>query len=416
MQPPAECPSTAPSAVSLQSADGADSGLSQGFLDHLESLAASELPDVHASHELRVFPTQPVCIAKRFRRRVEEPQLPVQASSQVPSDASWDVIANPISGSESSVGMPIMLPLRPKAPPPAPRMQRMHRTSGSKPRVGTNMFDLAPRGVPHFAAARPLPRPSLLRIPSKTSHFSPTFGDAPLPPPIFRHRSSYPGFKSVLDDDIPPMGSFQSSVQNHGKGGLMLPQHRDVLSGALRADIPTAGGVAVGPDVQPIMGRRSAEDVHIPTVAAKRPRIAGGALQADVHARNWSRVLVLWALVVSSLGPASHILRQAADSVNSEAITRSLLSRVSDTTALRYLKVLQVFLETCSDLGFSVHSLSAVQLIDVVCAMRSEPRQKIHSTNSLKAILWLTKVLQLEWCVFSPDAAVFRLPQGPPAA
>ena len=223
--------------------------------------------------------------------------------------------------------------------------------------------------------------------------------DDPLPPPVFRHRSSYPGFKSVLDDDIPPV-EFPSSMQNCGKEGTFVGQKRAASAVSLQADRSQASVVASNLKVQQVAERRPDAVLHVPSVAAKRPRNAGGALQADVHARHWSQVFVLWALVVSSLEPASQILRQAAASVNSEAITKSLLSRVSDTTALRYLTVIQIFLETCSDLGFAVQSLSAVQLIDIVCAMRSEPRQKIHSTNSLKAIRWLVKILQLEWCVF----------------
>ena len=391
-------------------------GVSDAFLRPLDTLLSAGFIESGLPRERSATQPLQVCTVKRFRKQaiaVESsagPPLPVRAPSQVPSEASWDMIANPVSVSASSVSVPIVLPLRPKAPPPAPSMQRLRRTLGAQPRVGTSMFSLALRGVPEFADEKPLQRPLLLRVPGVLGPSGFGLSDDPLPPPVFRHRSSYPGFKSVLDDDIPPV-EFPSSMQDCGKECTFVGQKRAASAVSLQADRSQASVVASNLKVQQVAGHRPDAVLHGPSVAAKRPRNAGGALQADVHARNWSQVFVLWALMVSSLEPASQILRQAAASVNSEAITKSLLSRVSDTTALRYLKVIQIFLKTCSDLGFAVQSLSAVQLIDIVCAMRSEPRQKIHSTNSLKAIRWLVKILQLEWCVFSPMMQFFDGPR-----
>ena len=373
-------------------------GVSEAFLRPLDTLPPEGFIESELPRERSATQTLQVCTVKRFRKQAiavegaAGPPLPVQGPSQVPSEASWDMIANPVSVSACSVSVPSVLLLHPKTPPPAPSMQRLHRTLGAQPRVGTsNMFSLAPRGVPEFADAKPLQRPLLLRVPGVLGPSGFGLSDDPLPPPVFRHRSSYPGFKSVLDDDIPSV-EFPSSVQNCGGGGIFVAQKRAASALSLQADRSQASVMASNLKVQKVAERRPDAVLQISSVTAKRPRNTGGHLQADGRARNWSQVFVLWALVVSSLGPASQILRQAGASVNSEAITKSLLSRVSDTTALRYLKVIQIFLETCSDLGFAVQSLSAVQLIDIVCAMRSEPRQKIHSTNSLKAIRWLVKI------------------------
>ncbi|CAE7038940.1 unnamed protein product [Symbiodinium sp. CCMP2592] len=116
-------------------------------------------------------------------------------------------------------------------------------------------------------------------------------------------------------------------------------------------------------------------------------------------------------MVVELLHPFSEILQQAKSSLNSEHILRALLARVSDTTALRYLKVVQSFLETCVELGIDLQAMSAVQVIDAVCALQSEPSLQIHSTNTLKALRWLTKVLQLDWCVHSPLLQFFDGPK-----
>ena len=112
-----------------------------------------------------------------------------------------------------------------------------------------SLFSLAPE----FADAKPLQRPLLLRVPGVLGPLGFGLSDDPLPPPVFRHRSSYPGFKSVLDDDIPPV-EFPSSMQDCDKECTFVGQKRAASAVSLQADRSQASVVASNLKVQQVAG------------------------------------------------------------------------------------------------------------------------------------------------------------------
>ena len=89
------------------------------------------------------------------------------------------------------------------------------------------------------------------------------------------------------------------------------------------------------------------------------------------------------------------------------ALEDALLSRVSDTTALRYLATVRQLLTVLHDMSLDAVSLQPVMLVDAVYAMRADPCAKIHASNSIKAIRWITKVLELPWNPYSPVFQIF---------
>ena len=156
--------------------------------------------------------------------------------------------------------------------------------------------------------------------------------------------------------------------------------------------MPPAASVKLQPGVSNVSAQllqttakpSSSRCVALPTQAAK-------------HEATWSRVWGVWEEVVSLVQSTSHVLQQIAGSPQCLAVQRALLSRVSDTTALRYLTTCVQFLIMVRELGWDLANLTPVQILDVVFALRFDPDSKIHATNAMKAIRWLAKTMALPW-------------------
>ena len=80
-------------------------------------------------------------------------------------------------------------------------------------------------------------------------------------------------------------------------------------------------------------------------------------------------------------------------------------------TALRYLGTIQQLLAFLRDTDVDLEHFTAVQLVDAVFSLRADPTNKIHATNSLKAIRWVTRVLHLPWDTASPLLQIFDAPK-----
>ena len=90
----------------------------------------------------------------------------------------------------------------------------------------------------------------------------------------------------------------------------------------------------------------------------------------------------IWEEVISVVQGASNVLQQIAGSPQCRAVQRALLSRVSDTTAFRYLTTCVQFLIMVRELGWELANLTAVQMVDAVFALRLDPESKLHATNT----------------------------------
>ena len=119
----------------------------------------------------------------------------------------------------------------------------------------------------------------------------------------------------------------------------------------------------------------------------------------------------MWVEVRGTLRQVSPLLRQAQDSCHQEEVERALLTRVSDVTALRYLGTVQQLLAFLRDTEVDLEQFTAVQLVDAVFSLRADPTNKIHATNSLKAIRWITRILRLPWDTASPLLQIFDAPK-----
>ena len=143
---------------------------------------------------------------------------------------------------------------------------------------------------------------------------------------------------------------------------------------------------------------------------SKMPRVASGecpSRQSVIHKNNWAKIMPIWAEVTSALQHASPILQALETSSHRAALQGALLSRISDTTALRYLATVRQLLTFLHDMSLDAASLPPVMLIDAIYALRADPCAKIHASNSLKAIKWVTKLLELPWNPYSSLFQVF---------
>ena len=268
------------------------------------------------------------------------------------------------------------------------------------------------------------------------SAFAPAVVEAPLPPPLRMDAGFARVWQQPLGVRFSPYPcvrpAFRPQNQNPSSFMVEMPLQRPQFRS--RANLPLVRkleetdrvGRSPGPLREPIRSPFSKAGLPRPAVAApplallseppsvtlggvcslRRP-VQGSARQSDVHARNWQKVWPMWVEVRGTLRQVSPLLRQAQDSCHQEEVERALLTRVSDVTALRYLGTVQQLLAFLRDTEVDLEQFTAVQLVDAVFSLRADPTNKIHATNSLKAIRWITRILRLPWDTASPLLQIF---------
>ena len=244
---------------------------------------------------------------------------------------------------------------------------------------------------------------------------------APIPPPLFfssRHaliaphvneaRLPAPVFRSVATCGPSAMSS------SHGLNSYQVPTSK-APSPISTVGLPSAFSAHAGlrsDDTAAIPGQPTGSSRS--ATPGKRPRTEREPTQASAHQANWGRVWVLWEAVVLYLTPFSCTLREMAGSLQAPAIQQALLSRISDVTAVRYLTVTLQFCSAAEDSALDLGSLTAAKIVDLLFMLRSDPGCKAHATNSLKALRWVTKLLQLPWPSQSRVFQLFDSVRGSP--
>ena len=146
-----------------------------------------------------------------------------------------------------------------------------------------------------------------------------------------------------------------------------------------------------------------------PAAKSRRPEsadVASFATKEHSHARNWEVVYKMWSQVLLLVSALSPVLMSAEHSAHKDALHRALLARISDTTALRYLRVVLLLLDFLQESVSSLGDVTEVVLVDALYGLRADPACRVHGSNSVKALRWLVKVLQLPW---NPWSSLFQV-------
>ena len=113
-------------------------------------------------------------------------------------------------------------------------------------------------------------------------------------------------------------------------------------------------------------------------------------------------------------GHWSSALQEISQSNHASELRSRLLSKVSDTTAARYLRSVQIFFSTFQELGGSLHSMEPGLFLDTFFALArsSEEGPLSNSQNVIKALRWYRKLLGLQPFpdLYSSTFAAFTLP------
>ena len=101
--------------------------------------------------------------------------------------------------------------------------------------------------------------------------------------------------------------------------------------------------------------------------------MASFATKEHSHARNWEVVYKMWSQVLLLVSALSPVLMSAEHSAHKDALHRALLARISDTTALRYLRVVLLLLDFLQESVSSLGDVTEVVLVDALYGLRADP-------------------------------------------
>ncbi|CAE7361522.1 unnamed protein product, partial [Symbiodinium sp. CCMP2456] len=117
----------------------------------------------------------------------------------------------------------------------------------------------------------------------------------------------------------------------------------------------------------------------------------------DGHREMNEKNAALFSALCHSHASVSSVLSQLAQSQHGKAIRERLLSKVSDTTAARYLRSVQLFFVAYEELGGQLEEINTGLFLDAFFALSrsSEDGPLSNSQNVLKALRWYKKLLGL---------------------
>ena len=136
---------------------------------------------------------------------------------------------------------------------------------------------------------------------------------------------------------------------------------------------------------------------------------------SDLHEVKRSRNEALFQELCDAHGRFSEVLSQLASSQHGADIRKRLLAKVSDTTAARYLRSVQLFFTTFEELGGSLDEVEQGLFLDAFFALsRSlEDGPLSNAQNVLKALRWYRKLLSLSILPDLYSPAFSTLASGP---
>ena len=131
----------------------------------------------------------------------------------------------------------------------------------------------------------------------------------------------------------------------------------------------------------------------------KRARpVEGFESSADKHAQAASRNQVMFEELCHAHSHLSSSLQEISQSSHAEDLRSRLLAKVSDMTAGRYLRSVQIFFATFQELGGSLDRMETGHFLDTFFALArsSDEGPLAHSQNVMKALRWYKKLLGLQ--------------------
>ncbi|CAE7916039.1 unnamed protein product, partial [Symbiodinium necroappetens] len=141
----------------------------------------------------------------------------------------------------------------------------------------------------------------------------------------------------------------------------------------------------------------SSTSLTLNTGVRQKPRMVQDAFTTsqDGHRELNEKNAALFSALCHSHASVSSVLSQLAQSQHGKAIRERLLSKVSDTTAARYLRSVQLFFVAYEELGGQLEEINTGLFLDAFFALSrsSEDGPLSNSQNVLKALRWYKKLL-----------------------
>ena len=292
------------------------------------------------------------------------------------------------------------------APPPAPHFDVESVSDGDDIRSPSLCPESATDNPASSARSlfRPAPKPKAWQRPSVCLRFNSPFQvDAPEPKPIAKPVGVCPHFKAQKhwapqnpqqrervswSSEAKPVPSF-SKAQAYAK----YPSQNlsEPLTSTLQCPTPAPLQLRVEPP--------DALETQVASFRAPRPKVkeAGFSRSKDAHDDVAQRNNLLFDQLCDLHFDISPVLGQIAASRYSEVLRGKLLAKISDSTASRYLRSVQIFFTTFEELGGNVRHVDAGLLLDTFFVLSRCPEEGplSNSLNVMKALRWYKKLLGL---------------------
>ena len=299
-------------------------------------------------------------------------------------------VGGPALSAEASAlpSAPLLLPSH--SLPPRPSLRHFSKGSPWKaPSVCLRYNSPFQLGRPGVAPKHPVPRKS------------PVFGKPLGMPPQAPHQHSafpsssqakpMPCFATIADYSAYPKFSRQGVVESVLRTPKPVP---------IQPSPASSGSRLTGGSFAPPVQRAQQSD--------------GFRSSSSLHAEATTRNQAMFEDLCQAHGHLSSALQEISQSNHASELRCRLLSKVSDTTAARYLRSVQIFFSTFQELGGSLHSMEPGLFLDTFFALArsSEESRLSNSQNVIKALRWYRKLLGLQPFpdLYSSTFAAFTLP------
>ena len=292
------------------------------------------------------------------------------------------------------------------APPPAPHFDVESVSDGDDIRSPSLCFDRAIDRPASSARSlsRPAPKPKAWQRPSVCLRFnSPCQVDQPEPKPVARPTGSCRKFKPQAQ--WLPQSPQQREQVSWGAEAAPLPSfsnaHVYAKYPSQQVSCPPINSTLRGPTPAPLPPRVEPPGAPATKAAAfKAPRPvvkeAGFSRSLDAHADLARRNHLLFEQLCDMHFELSPVLGQITARRYSEVLRSKLLAKVSDTTAARYLRSVQIFITTFEELGGDIRNVEASFLLDTFFSLSRCPEEApTFFLNVMKALRWYRKLLGL---------------------
>ena len=258
------------------------------------------------------------------------------------------------------------------------------RSNGSFPASSASAWQWAPQRVDGIVpvAVEPCFRPVFqyrpLRGPVFVSRCSPMARvEQPLPPPVYRGAAFYdrgPRFRINLQTAQAPASSSPCSARLASTLSPCVPASMppQLLQGA-----PVVSSDKIG-------GLRGAASTGFLCFGAQS--------RASAHSANWKKVLGFWSELVSRHAVCSPHFAGALGSEHKEVLLSQMLSRMADTTLLRYLRSVMLFFDMLDTMRLQLSDLYQAHVMDVLlCLQEASGGPLVAQINQVKALRWYVR-------------------------